>query len=202
MSALPAATADRAALARLLTESGVERHADSPSWTAYLVSLVEAALRWFSARMKSLPVSLDPTWAGVLAWLLAALALSMLVVYGLRRANRRRRRGPALQSLGDDRSERRTTLNQDREAWRLELEAALSSGNAARALAALWWWLARSLCGPQAEASWTSRELLLRAGREDLRPLTKELDRLTYGESAPASAEVRGLWRRLEQSVP
>ena len=71
----------------------------------------------------------------------------------------------------------------------------------AAACEALWWWLARSLLADPVEASWTSRELLVHAGRRDLTPGVRHLDRLIYGAVPPSPDDVRGLWGELREAL-
>ncbi|MBV8202178.1 MAG: hypothetical protein JOZ15_16280, partial [Acidobacteria bacterium] len=85
----------------------------------------------------------------------------------------------------------------DAAAWRHEVERGLAEGRVAEALRATWWWLARSLAGERAQPTWTGRELLRVAGREDLGGLMRELDAMTYGPRPPAPEEVGRLVARL-----
>jgi hypothetical protein len=86
--------------------------------------------------------------------------------------------------------------------WEGEVERRLASGEVHGALEALWWWLAGRLEAPAAEASWTTRELVQRAGRRDLLRLVMPLDRLLYGAGQPSTGEVRGLFETLRGALP
>ncbi len=86
-------------------------------------------------------------------------------------------------------------------AWRAELERRLAEGRIAEALEALWWWLARSVAATQVEADWTSRDLVTRSRREDLRDFVRRLDAFTYGPRRPAVEDLRGLVGRLEEAL-
>ena len=86
--------------------------------------------------------------------------------------------------------------------WEGELERRLARGDVPAALEALWWWLAGRLEAPAAEASWTTRELVVRAGRRDLLRLVMPLDRLLYGAGQPSEGEVRGLFASLRGALP
>jgi len=77
----------------------------------------------------------------------------------------------------------------------------MSEGKIPEALEALWWWLARTLTGGEAEPDWTSRDLVARSGREDLRELARRLDAFTYGPRPPQVSELRGLVGRFEESL-
>jgi hypothetical protein len=89
----------------------------------------------------------------------------------------------------------------DAAAWRAELERRLVAGRIPDALEALWWWLARSLAGPEAEADWTSRDLVARSQGEDLRALVRRLDAFAYGPRPPGVEDLRGLVGRLEEAL-
>jgi hypothetical protein len=86
-------------------------------------------------------------------------------------------------------------------AWRAELERRLAAGHIAEALEALWWWLARSVAASQAEPAWTSRDLVARSRREDLRDLVRRLDAFTYGPRRPAVEDLRRLVGGLEEAL-
>ena len=101
-------------------------------------------------------------------------------------------------SVRDLRPQAVTPSHQD--SWETALRQALAAGDVGQAVHALWWWLAQSLgCG--ADPSWTSRELVQRAGRRDLRPHVRRLDRLLYSPRAPRLEEVESLWHDLRPLV-
>lgn len=83
--------------------------------------------------------------------------------------------------------------------WDRELEKRMADGDAGGAALALWWWLAGRLVGEEAQPSWTSRELIRRAGRIDLMPTIRRLDRVLYGAEKPSIAGVRQLWSELKE---
>lgn len=85
--------------------------------------------------------------------------------------------------------------------WAEELRRRLEAGDVASALEALWWWLATQVGVPDADPSWTSRELLLHAGRGDLRRPVRRLDHMIYGPEAPAIVDVREFWHGLRPYV-
>jgi hypothetical protein len=99
----------------------------------------------------------------------------------------------------------------DAAGWRAELDRRLAEGRIPESLEALWWWLARSLAGAEAEPDWTSRDLMARTRRDDLqgddlrgnqlRDLVRRLDLLTYGPLPPAVEDLRGLLGRLEERL-
>lgn len=198
MSPLPAAAADRALLERILRESGLARQASPPSLAEYAAAIQEALMDWFAGRAPSLAWLLDSRVAQAVLWLVVAAILAGLTVQLLRWRHGRPAAAPSL-ALRPPRKE--GLPESDHAAWRREIEARLLRGDVAGALEAVWWWLARSLCGPAADASWTSRELVAQARRGDLRSLTNALDRMAYGERAPSAAEVRGLLARFEESL-
>lgn len=96
--------------------------------------------------------------------------------------------------------------------WQAELAARLAAGDGRGSLEALWWWLARQLdAGPAAgespvwpdpvDPSWTTRELLGRRGRSDLRVPGRALDRLLYAEAAPQASAVAALFDDLRRAL-
>ncbi|HEV2856557.1 MAG TPA: hypothetical protein VHC97_27465 [Thermoanaerobaculia bacterium] len=187
---------------RVLAESGVERTAVPPE-TSYLGELFRAARRALvdallaGAERLHVPASVVKAFA----WGLAALAI-LLIAWGLFTRWQRRRR-----KEGDEGSVAALSLPpvaRDAAAWRAELERLLAEGaegRVAEALEALWWWLARSLAGDRAEPDWTSRDLMVKARREDLRDLVRRLDAFTYGPRPPGVDDLRGLVGRLEEAL-
>jgi hypothetical protein len=199
------APADHGLMKRVLAESGVEQTPVPPE-TSYLGELYGAVLRavtdafFASARKLDLPMSV----ARAIAWGLAALAV-LLIAWVVFSWWRRRRRGQHEEGEGsiaalDVPPARRTVA-----AWRAELDRRLAEGRIADALEALWWWLARSLAGDRAEPDWTSRDLVARARREDLRndlpDLVRRLDAFTYGPRPPGVDDLRHLVGRLEEAL-
>lgn len=195
---------DDALAGRLVEELGVRTSAAAASdagWGEYLSHLSGQALRavaeLFLGALRAVPLA--PGWPRVLA--LAALGAALLVlgivlVRALRNRRRKRRAAEAGSPevlVTDDRGGRDAARERDAAAWRRELDALLTAGRIGAAIRATWWWLARSLAGDGADPSWTGRELLARSGRQDLLPLVRRLERFTYGDRAPAEAELRRL---------
>jgi hypothetical protein len=194
------APADRAVLQRVLASSRVERTPVPPE-SSYLRELARAALdTLFQAVRKGAGmVHLSPRALIGAAVVVAALALGLLVRALLPRLRRgRRAAGEAPASVAPPLPLREL----DAAGWRAELERRLAAGRSAEALEAAWWWLARSLAGSQAMPDWTSRDLLRRAGRQDLAALIRRLDAFIYGPHRPAAQDVRGLVDRLEEALP
>lgn len=137
-----------------------------------------------------------------LAVAVAALALVLLVRALLPRLRRR----PPVPERGALAASPAPAATLDAAGWRAELDRRLAEGCIPEALEALWWWLARSLAGPEAEPDWTSRDLLARARRDglqgnQLRGLVRRLDLFTYGPRPPAVEDLRGLLGRLEETL-
>jgi len=183
---------------RVLASSGVER-APVPAESSYLGELGRAAQQaLLKALMKAgeaLHLSPRVLWAAVA--LLAALVFLLIaraVLARLRRRNVMEEREAAAAG-----SAPRAPL--DAAGWRAELERRLAEGRTPDALEALWWWLARSLAGPEAAADWTSRDLVARSRRDDLRHLVRRLDAFTYGPRPPEIEDLRGLVGRLEAAL-
>jgi hypothetical protein len=192
------APADEAVLERALV--GVERTPAPPraSYVAELGQRIQEELTsWAAGLLGAL---------GVPAAVLQAVAIGLAVLAGLallaliwRRWSRWRRRG--VPPLAIEAVEIPAVTERDAGSFRAEIEACLAAGRIAQALAAAWWWLARTLLGRDVTADWTSRELALRSGRRDLVPLLRRLDAMAFAGRTPGAAEVRELIGRLEGAL-
>ena len=191
--------ADPAVVERVLASSGVERTPVPPE-TSYLGELLGAAAGYVvdalmaGAKLLHIPPVLLWWIAGGLAVLLALLAVRLIV-------SRLRRRRPGKRGEDAFTAGLPPAAPRDSVAWRAELDRRLAGGQVPEALEALWWWLARTLKGGEAESDWTSRELVVRSGREDLRDLARRLDAFTYGPRPPDLSELRGLLGRFEEAL-
>jgi hypothetical protein len=196
------ATADPAAVERVLAETGVQTTLPAPSWAEYADVIARAVA-------ESLVGFVGPVGAALAAygWLATAVTILLIGVVGawlvvmvLRLVEKRRRGGAAaaVTSLSGEPAD----VPRDARAWRRELDRRLDQGLVGPALEALWWWFACSAAGTSdVERSCTSRELVRRAGRADLAGPAGELDRWLYGPRRPVVSELRGLLRRAEQVV-
>jgi hypothetical protein len=197
--------ADRALVARVLADGGVDRRLPGADLRGYLTHLGGELGRRLTAWVAAAVGAVTGSAVAVAAAVLIAVALAALL-WALTRwiLHRWRRRGadgrpppaPAAVASG-------TPGRGDPALWRAELERRLAEGRLAEALEAAWWWLALSLAGERADPSWTSRELLERAVgagevRRRLAPLLAGFDVLAYGPRRPTVAAVRGLVAALE----
>jgi Na+-transporting methylmalonyl-CoA/oxaloacetate decarboxylase gamma subunit len=192
--------ADPALLERVLASSGVER-TPVPAESSYLGELGRAAQQaLMKALMKAgeaLHLSPRVLWAAVAVF--AALVFLLIARAVLSRLRRR--------AVGEETeaptgaAPAASAVSWDAAGWRAELERRLAAGRTPDALEALWWWLARSLAGPEAAADWTSRDLVARSRRDDLRHLVRRLDAFTYGPRPPEIEDLRGLVGRLEAAL-
>lgn len=199
------ATADPALVERALRDTGVEREPPQPSFGAYVGHVAERLSRFIAERLTHAADVLQSSGVSprVVAWgvvALAGLALAWALVGALVGRRAAVRPVPAVTTRPAAPGEGMRL--REREEWRRELEARLERGDAAAALEALWWWLARSLSGAAVQSSWTSRELLAHAGRLDLAPLAASLDRLLYGSARPGVDDVRRLAGRMQAVLP
>lgn len=202
MPAADAFAADRAALERIYAEDRIERTSPPAPWWEYSLAVAEATADWLKRRLEPFahwggPLARGLTYAlagGIVALLLAALVMVI-------RALRTPRAAPAGEGAPAG-APLEPPPATDARVWREALERALASGDTARAVAALWWWLARRLAGAEADPSWTSRELLVRAGRLDLRPFAQRLDRMIYGGGSPEPPRLRQLVAELDRELP
>jgi len=159
-------------------------------------ALVQALVR--GARMLHLPKGTFYALAAAVA-VLALLLIARALLPRLRRRPRSPERGALEASPAP-------AVALDAAGWRAELDRRLAEGRIPESLEALWWWLARSLAGAAAEPDWTSRDLVARSRRDDLRgdqlrDLVRRLDLLTYGPLPPAVEDLRGLLGRLEEKL-
>jgi hypothetical protein len=180
---------------RVLASSGVER-APVPAESSYVGELGRAAQEALTRALlkagEALHLSPRVLWVAVAV--LAALVVLLIVRAVVSRLRRR--------TAGEEReavvASPVPAAPRDAAGWRAELERRLAAGRTPDALEALWWWLARSLAGPEAAADWTSRDLVARSRRDDLRDLVRRLDAFTYGPRPPEIEDLRGLVGRLE----
>ena len=193
-------TADHGLMKRVLADNGVEQTPVPPE-TSYLGELFGAAPRAFidalSAGLDRLDVP-EPL-VRIVAWGLAGLAVLLIawVIFSWwKRRNRGAGDGEGSVVALDVPPGKRTAA-----VWRAELDRRLAEGRIAEALEALWWWLARSLAGDRAEPDWTSRDLVVKARREDLRELVRRLDAFAYGPRPPGIDDLRYLVGRLEEAL-
>ena len=194
--------ADRAVLARVLASSGVERSPVPPA-SSYLgelfAALRRAVVEAIVAGARWLRVPSSVLW-GIVA-VLAALAALLILRAVAARVVARVRRPAADPSPGTTAGRPAPAVPRDAAGWRAELERRLTEGRTREALEALWWWLARSLAGGEAEPDWTGRDLVARSHRQDLRDLVRRLDAFTYGPRPPRVDDLRGLLDRLEEAL-
>jgi hypothetical protein len=81
------------------------------------------------------------------------------------------------------------------------LERCLAEERIGDALRAAWWWLARSIAGPEVETDWTSRDLLKRTQRRELREILRRLDILTFGSDRPGVTDLRHLAEQIRGAL-
>lgn len=186
---------------RILAESGVQRTPVPPeaSYLGELTRVFWEALAGLLVRAGS-ALRID---AATLKWIVGALAVAILLLVGraLFLAWRRRRT-----ALGPQAREVTVPLDPaaadwDAAAWRAELERCLAEERIGEALRAAWWWLARSIAGPEAQPDWTSRDLSVRTRRRELRDLLRRLDLLAYGADRPGPDDLRRFAEQLRGAL-
>lgn len=198
---VPAGPADRALVERILAETGVER-APEPPQAGYLAELSQAFWRSMAELIASTAraLRLGPEAGAWIAAGLGALAVAVVVWILIGWLRRRRPDGAQkTQTVAAGASPASTTW--DAAAWRAELERCLAEERTGEALRAAWWWLARSIAGPEAEPDWTSRELAARTRRRELRDLLRRLDALTFGAERPGLPDVRHLAEQIRGAL-
>jgi Domain of unknown function (DUF4129) len=190
------APADPAALGRAL--AGVDRAPVPPegSYLAEIGRVIQEAI--LEALMRGARVLHLSKWTFfVLALGVAILAL-VLIVRALWPRLRRRSPAPERGALA---AVPAPAAALDAAGWRAELDRRLAAGRIPQALEALWWWLARSLAGAAVEPDWTTRDLVARSRRDDLREFVRRLDAFLYGPLPPSAEDLRGLLRGLEERL-
>lgn len=190
--------ADRALLARVMTEESVVQSLPSPSPTTYLFDLVAALGRRLQGVFGTVAVA---PYLRILAWaLLGAMALVVLWIgFSFLRRPRKGPRGNA--STVQDLVCPALVLT-DAPHWRARVASLLEHGDIDEAVLALWLYLAHSIGGGTPDSSWTVRELLEQRGRLDLMAFGLRLERFLYGPPpTPRAADVGALLGDLERAV-
>jgi hypothetical protein len=196
--------ADHALVRRVLEQERIAHALPAPDWSEYLVELARAVLEALPdaiapARdaIAGLGISME-TVAAVLGGVVTVtlVSLAAIVVW---RMLRRTRPGGRFAEVADAAAVREAPRDPSR--WRALFEEHLRAGRIAEALEAAWWWLAASISRGPVDPSWTSGELLARAGRADLRSWASRLDRKTYGPLRPAPDDLRDVVEGLESAV-
>ncbi len=197
--------ADRETLEAALADGRVETSAPRPGVGLYVLDLGLAFARWVAGIAESfLPGFarlLGPLTELAFKVLFAVLGLALLALL-LRAAWRlwrqRTPEEPVLRPVAMP--DGTPAASADR--WAAEIRRHLEARDVTAAVEALWWWLATALLASGVERSWTSRELVAHAGRRDLLPQIRRLDRMIYGAAAPSGDDVRRLWSDLEEALP
>ncbi|HVT15754.1 MAG TPA: hypothetical protein VHQ90_06155 [Thermoanaerobaculia bacterium] len=203
------AGADRALLARVLEQSRVARTPRPPaaSYTRDLAAWVMRRLTdWMGGRQwPSLPRWVVITFAvvvvAVVLGLLARTLWSWLAARRRAAAADPGSAGPAPADGAGLAAAAAAARAWDAAAWRAELDRLLAEERIAEALEAAWWWLARAVAGAGAAPTWTGRDLVRWARRDDLREPVAQLDVFAYGPRRPPAAALRQLVGRLEALV-
>lgn len=178
---------------RILAETGVERSPEPPQ-SSYLTELLQAF--WLSVieliARAGRALGLGPE---AQVWVIGGLVALALAAVGWMVVSLLRRRRPAPQetTATEQPFPALVPATWDAAAWRAELERCLAEERIGDALRAAWWWLARSIAGPEVEPDWTSRDLAARTRRRELRDLLRRLDALTFGADRPGLPDVRHL---------
>jgi hypothetical protein len=186
---------------RILAETGVERVPEPPE-AGYLAELSQAFWRSVAELIANTAEALHiGPEAG--AWIVAGLvALAVAVVVWLLLGWLRRRKPDVAQKAeAAEAGAARAAATWDAAAWRAELERCLAEERIGEALRAAWWWIARSIAGPEVEPDWTSRDLLRRTRQREVRDLLRRLDVLTFGADRPGLPDVRHLAEQIRGAL-
>lgn len=199
----PPARAEIEPLQQVVRDQRIETRASRPGVALYLRDVAVAVgdgIAELIARFFPDVGILTSRIARIGALVVIAVAVFLLGIFLLRLALRRWRARPEeptspIRVLPQP--QRSDLRSQER--WEAELDRQLARGDVAAALAALWWWLACGLLPRAVDPSWTTRELISRAGRWDLAAWVRRLDRMIYGAEPPAVDEVRRFWGDLRE---
>ncbi len=196
--------ADRELLRQAMVEARIATDRSRPGLTLWArdagLAISQRMAAWMERVLPGFNRWLAPVVEPVLVTMLALLAAVLLVLV-MRFAGTRWRRRAQVTTSPAPVQHLDTADEADARDWEGDLRRSLGSGDVATAIEALWWWLATGLVADRAEPSWTSRELVVRAGRRDLLADVRRLDRMMYGATRPQADEVRRLWGRLRESV-
>ncbi len=199
--------ADQLLLRQVVSEARITTDRSKPGPTLWLQDAGLAVGRrmagWMERVLPKFARRAAPFFEPVLLVLLALLA-ALLLVFLVRLAFEHRRRAlpaPRRPGAATDRAAPPPGEGQARHDWATELRRHLGSGDVTAAIEALWWWLASCLVAERAEPSWTSRELVIKAGRRDLLADVRRLDRMMYGAVRPSTREIGRLWDDLRGVV-
>jgi hypothetical protein len=204
MTPLAAASADEELLRQVLAETRVATRPAGPTLLAYVSDVMEALFRRLGAFFASQPEVVRGILgtAVVIALAVVVAALLLLALAAFRRLRGRADRGPSVPHLVWSEKPGDRIPAHDRAAFRAEIEACLARGDIAGALQALWWFLATSLgMDSPIDPSWTTRELLQRAGRAELLRLAPLLDALRYGRRTASRKDVADGLQRVEEAL-
>ncbi len=197
--------ADAETLQRLIADSRVETTAPKPGlalWVQDAAAALSRSLAGLLERFMPGFGAVADRFLRILTLLLYTLLVLLVLLIAGRLARRwwqHRQPVPAEQRVVvADAEAAAPQLGSD---WEAELRRRLENRDLAAAVEALWWWLASVLLPAGVESSWTSRELIARAGRRDLGPQVRRLDRMIYGPEPPAATEVGNLFRDLREAV-
>ena len=194
--------ADRELLSRWAGETGVQTAPPPPSLREYAAMATEDVVHRVFGWIH-LPKLVAGGVGAVLlavgyavALLLLAGALFLIARFLVAAFNRRRgSAGPA--GLGVSASPVSPDPPSGAAYWWRRFRAALTRGDTATAMESLWFWVAIRLAGTTVDPSWTSRELLDRVERDDLRPAMTQLDGWRFGPTTPTPETLDGLAIRL-----
>jgi hypothetical protein len=195
-------TADRELLSRLATQTGAHTAPPRPSLSEYAATVAQDVFHrlfgWIhfpNINLTGLGPLLQVVGYG-LAVLLLAGALILIARFVL--ASRVRKQGSE-GPTGPTASASPVPPAPPSEAayWWRRFRAAMKRGDSVTAMESLWFWVAVRLTGTAVDPSWTSRELLNQAKRDDLRPAMMQLDGWRFGPSTPTPDALGGLAARL-----
>lgn len=191
------AHADPGTLAEAFERAGASSTPPAVDWSEYAGLVAEQVAQWLAETARPLGRVFGPNVQGWLGWTVTGLAFVLAVVVAIRMIRVFNRRPPIVAFEGAGTRRRRVPMLTG-EQHRLNALASLEREEARLALTSIWWWFAAAALKEQPEPTLTTRDVIRRSGREDLRGRAQKLDRLRFSAIAPTTTEVRELLRDFE----
>jgi len=183
---------------------GVDVSPARPGLTSYASDAATTFIDWVGDRLRPMtgPLEALAELISLIGWNTLVMAtLAVIVVSIALWLKRRAERGRVLRPVVPAAITALESRAPIEPLWNDRLAERLAADDVAGALEAIWWSLAGRLVGSRVDPAWTSRDLVRAAGRHDLMPAIRRLDRMIYARSRPAIAEVQRLWGDLQEEI-
>ena len=192
------ARADPQILSEAFEQTGASSKPPSVDWSEYAGLIAERVAEWLGDVARPLGRVFGPNVQAWLGWTVTGLAFVLVVVIAVRMIRALNQR-PGIVALETVVARRRVPLFTGEQHRRNAL-ACLEREEAHLALTSICWWFAATALKEQPDPAMTTRDVLRRSGRDDLRTRAQKLDRLRFSATAPTTTDVRELLRDFEAS--